>query len=137
MAKTLSRQEALIYVMVTTAAVDGRIEDTELGRIGTMVRQLPIFEKYDAERLTPTAEACGLVLADKDGLAKVLDLVAGALPPGLHETAYALCVDVAAADLKVPDEEIRFLELLADRLGLSKLVTAAIERGARARHKVA
>ena len=46
-----------------------------------------------------------------------------------------MAVEVAAADLKVPDEEIRLLELLRDALNLDKLVTAAIERSARARHQ--
>ena len=65
----------------------------------------------------------------------MLQTIAGALPRKLHETAYALAVEVAAADLKVPDEEIRLLELLRDALHLDKLVTAAIERSARARHQ--
>jgi hypothetical protein len=37
----------------------------------------------------------------------------------------------------VRNEEIRFLELLRDKLRLDKLTIAAIERGARARHQVA
>jgi hypothetical protein len=65
----------------------------------------------------------------------MLELIASALPKKLYETAYALAVEVAAADLKVPDEEIRLLELLRDALNLDKLVTAAIERSARARHQ--
>ena len=54
----------------------------------------------------------------------------------MHETAYALAVEVAAADLKVQQEELRFLDMLRDTFDLSKLVVAAIERGARARHRV-
>ena len=76
------------------------------------------------------------MLASKDGLDKTLEIVVKALPERMHETAYALAVDVAAADLKVQQEEIRFLEMLGDKFELSKLVIAAIERGARARHRV-
>ena len=136
MAKSLSRQEALIYVMVTTAAVDGVITDQELRRIGNIVSHLPVFQEFDPEDLVPTAEACGKILASKDGLDKTLEIVVKALPERMHETAYALAVDVAAADLKVQQEEIRFLEMLGDKFELSKLVIAAIERGARARHRV-
>lgn len=136
MAKSLSRQEALIYVMVTTAAVDGVITDQELRRIGNIVSHLPVFQEFDPEDLVPTAEACGKMLASKDGLDKTLEIVVKALPERMHETAYALAVDVAAADLKVQQEEIRFLEMLGDKFELSKLVIAAIERGARARHRV-
>lgn len=135
MAKALSHHETLIYVMVTTAAVDGTISDSELRRIGAVVSHLPVFADFEVEELVPVAEACGKVLSGKDGLNKVLELVAKHLPERLHETAYALAVEVAAADLKVAQEELRFLDMLRDKLDLSKLVVAAIERGARARHR--
>ncbi|MCX7351602.1 MAG: Tellurite resistance protein TerB, partial [Alphaproteobacteria bacterium] len=55
--------------------------------------------------------------------------------PKLRETAYALAVEVAAADLAVGKEELRFLAMLRDTLGLDKLVTAALERSAIARYQ--
>ena len=58
------------------------------------------------------------------------------LPPRLHETAYALAVEVAAVDLHVEQEELRFLQILRDALNLDPLAIAAIERGARARYRV-
>ena len=62
-------------------------------------------------------------------------LVFEALSPKLRETAYALAVEVAASDLAVGKEELRFLAMLRDHLGLDKLVTAALERGAIARYQ--
>ena len=59
---------------------------------------------------------------------------AEALSGRLRETAYALAVEVAVADLHIWGEEIRFLARLRDALGLDKLVTAAIERSALARY---
>ena len=67
----------------------------------------------------------------------MLDLIADGLPERLHETAYVLAAEVAATDLRVKVEEVRFLELLAERLKLDKLVCAALERAARARHQKA
>jgi hypothetical protein len=90
---------------------------------------------YDVDSLAKTAERCGDLLSNEEALDEMLELIASALPKKLYETAYALAVEVAAADLKVPDEEIRLLELLRDALNLDKLVTAAIERSARARHQ--
>jgi len=58
-----------------------------------------------------------------------------ALPEKFHETAYALAVEIAAADQRIRNEEIRLLQLLRDRLGLDKLTCAAIERGALARFR--
>lgn len=136
MAKAISPQEALIYVMVTMSAVDRTMGDDELQRIGQIVSQLPIFAKYNDDGLIESAQACGQILSKDKGLDKMLELIAGALPASLSETAYALAVEIAATDLKVAPEETRFLELLAEKLNVSRLVTAAIERGAKARHRV-
>ena len=131
----ITPHEALIYVMITTAAADRQISDRELDRIAQTVQHLPVFMGYDVDNLAKAAERCGDLLSNEEGLDDMLELIVGALPKKLHETAYALAVEVAAADLKVPDEEIRLLELLRDALNLDKLVTAAIERGAKARHQ--
>jgi tellurite resistance protein len=128
--------EALIFAMVTIAAVDREISDTELQRIGRIVSNLPMFRDFNLDSLVPTAESCGNMLSGEDGLQRVLDKIGESVPPRLRETAYALSVEIAAADLSVSQEEARFLEMLADRLELDKLNTVAIERGARARHAV-
>ena len=127
--------EALIYAMVTLAAADRAITDNELMKIGDIVKTLPIFRDFDRERLVKAAEACGAILQREDGLDEVLDVIANTLVPRLYETAYALAVEVAAADLHVEQEELRFLQLLRDRLDLDKLTVAAIEHGARVRYR--
>lgn len=133
MAKTISTHNALIYVMVTTAGVEGHLGDRELKAIGRVVKQLPIFSSFDADKLTHVAQECGEILQDKEGLEAVFGLVTEALSPRLRETAYALAVEIAASDLAVGKEELRFLAMLRDHLGLDKLVTAALERSAIAR----
>lgn len=131
----LSHYEALIYVMVTMSAVDADMTDDELSRIGTIVNDLPSFSGFNADDLIPIAQSCAEQLGADGGLNRVLDRVSGSLPLQLHETAYALAVEVAVADMNLKQEELRFLELLRDALGLDKLSTAAIERGARARYQ--
>lgn len=131
-----SIQEALIYTMVTMSAVDRIVSDGELAKIGNIVSQLPAFAKFDPEKLVKIAEDCGEILSREDGLEAILTTIAATLPKKMHETAYALAVDVAAADRDVRQEELRFLEMLRDSLHLDTLIIAAIERGARARHQV-
>ena len=63
----------------------------------------------------------------------MLGLIKEDLPQQLYECAYALAVEVAVVDYHVERTEIRFLAMLRDTLGLDKLTTAAIERGAQAR----
>ena len=130
----LSPHDALIYIMVTMSAVDREMTDKEMLRIGQLVQNLPVFRDFDVNQLVDIAEKCGEVLSQEDGLDRILNEVAQQLPPKLHETAYALAVEIAAADLNVKPEELRFLQLLRDALDLDPLACAAIERGARARH---
>jgi len=135
MNKPISAQEALIYVMVTVSAADRTMTDAELRSIGEIVRTLPVFRGFDEERLVATARACGEILSGDDGLQLVLEVIRDTVPEKLYDTAYAVAVEVAAADLHVEQEELRFLQLLRDELDLDKLTVAAIERGARARHR--
>lgn len=130
----LTPQEALIYTMMTAAAADRQISEVEIARIGSMINDLPVFRATDGDWLVREAQDCGRLLTKPDGLARVLALIAEGLPARLRETAYALAAEVAASDLTVKDEEMDFLEMLADKLELDELICAAIERGARARH---
>jgi tellurite resistance protein len=136
MTESKGHHAALIYVMVTTSAVDRAMNDAELARIGEIVSKLPIFDDFNKDSLVKTAQDCGEVLSADDGLEHVLVLIRANLPEKLRETAYAVALEVAAADLDVRPEETRFLEMLRDALDLDKLTIAAIERGIRARNLV-
>ncbi len=136
MTESLSHHDALIYTMVTMSAVDRTMTDAELSRIGEMVSHLPIFADYNSDGLVDASQACGELLGSDNGLQLVLALVRSALPKKLRETAYAVALEVAAADLDVQPEETRLLELLSDTLELDYLTKAAIERGIRARNMV-
>lgn len=134
MSNTISPHTALIYVMVTMSAVDSSMSDNELRKIGNIVTNLPVFRDFNEDRLVSIAEECGAILSEEGGLDAVFALVRDALPDHLRETAYALAVEVAAADIDVQQEELRLLQLFRDTLEIDKLAAAAIERGARARH---
>jgi tellurite resistance protein len=129
MTEPLDHHDALIYAMVTTSAVDRTMTDKELARIGQIVSHLPIFDGYDSSKLVKTAEACGELLGTDGGLDRALLLIRSAVPKKLRETAYAVALEVAAADLDVKPEETHFLELLRESLDIDKLTGTAIERG--------
>ena len=135
MRKRLNPPQALIYAMITCAAVDRQISDAELSRIGSIVKELPAFAGYGGDWLLDEAQSCGKLLSrPPNGMETVLAMVDEALPDDLRETCYVLCAEVAAADLEVGAEEVRFLDRLADKLDLDDLVCAALERAAKARH---
>lgn len=132
----ISHHHALIYTMVLASAADNDMTDAELRSIGEMVEFLPIFRDFDKASLPEVAKDCAAILDDENGLDHAFEVIRGALPANLRETAYALACDVAAADGSVKQEEARLLELLRYSLDLDRLVAAAIERGSRARHQV-
>ncbi|MDZ7629251.1 MAG: tellurite resistance TerB family protein [Parvularculaceae bacterium] len=133
-APRLSCQEAIIYLMVTASASDGRMSEKELRSIGRVVRSFSIFDDADEEALVDTAEACGALMSSDGGLHKVLASAADAIPPHLAETAYAAAVDVVTADGGLAMTEIRVLELIRTALKITDDGANAIEHAARARH---
>ena len=134
MQKPLSVQEALIWVMVTTAIADRTMTERELTQFERLIGFLPVFQGFEGS-IGDVADACSSHLKSLNGIDHILDRVAMSLPERLYATAYALAVEVAAADLHVEQEELRFLELLRDVLDVDSLTVAAIERGARARYR--
>ena len=131
----LTAHQALIHIMVTMSAADRSMTDNELQKIGNIVRHLPVFEGYEPDQLIDDSRACSAILQEPNGLGTVISNVIEAVPEHMHETIYALAVEVAAADLAVGQEELRLLQLLRDSLTIDRLVCSAIERGARARHQ--
>lgn len=129
----ISEHAALIYTMVLVSASDRDMTDSELKVIGTNVTSLPCFRGFDAAELPGITEDCAQLLDKEDGLGRALDLIRAALPTKLRETAYALACDVAVADGRVGQEELRMLEMVRHRLDVDRLTAAAIERGAKAR----
>src|SRR3546814_9951484 len=129
----VSKHAALIYTMVMVSAVDRDMTDPELSAIGEIVKHLPVFRKYDPELLPQTAGGCAELLSSENGFQTALDLIRSTLSEDLRETAYALAVEVAAADGRPGQEELRILEVIRHHLGIDRLIAAGIERGARAR----
>ncbi len=130
---TLSTQDALIHLMVVAATSDAAVSDRELEVIGSLVTTLPVFDGFDPETLSSVADEALDLVKDSSDLDKVLDMILGAIPPRLRDTAYALAVEVAAVDVRLSQEELRLLEMIRDKLNLDGLVAAAIEASAKAR----
>lgn len=129
-----SKHAALIYTMILVSASDRDMTDRELRSIGDIVRRLPVFEDYDESLLPKISADCAEMLAGENGLDTMLDTIVETVPDALRETAFALAVEIAAADHKVAPEEMRLLQMVRLRLGIDDLAAAAIERSARARY---
>jgi len=129
----LTVHEALIHVMVIAASADAKVSDRELEIISRLVNRAPVFETFDHSDLGQIAAQAIDLIKDSSNLDKVMAMVLDSLPQRLHDTAYALAVEVATVDLKLEQEELRFLEMIRDHLVMDNLIAAAIESSARAR----
>ena len=132
--KSLSAQDCLVALMIAVSASDENIRTAELVKIQAAVNHLPVFAGYDIDRMKVMSQTVLDLFDQEDGLDALFGLIRDNLPERLYETAYALACDVAAADGKLAEPELRLLEEMRYELDLDRLHAAAIERGARARH---
>lgn len=134
-AENWTPEDALVAVMIAVSASDETMRTSELLSIERMVNHLPVFKDYAMARVTEVANNVFDILAEEEGLDILWNTVRAALPERLFDTAYALACDVAAADLRAGDNELRLLEDMRYELNIDRLLAAAIESAARARHR--
>jgi len=120
--------------MIATSAADAQLRTAEMVAIQRMVHSMPIFADYDVDRIRIIAQTVFDLFEEEDGLAALFGLIRDGLPERLHETAYALACDAAAADGRLREVELRMLEEVREELHIDRLHAAAIEWGARVRH---
>ena len=130
----LSPQDSLVAIMIAISISDENIRTSELITIQQVVNHLPIFSEYDPQTIRLVAEITFGLFEEEDGLDSFFKLIKQSLPDRLYETAYALACDVATADGKLEQPELRLLEEIRYELNIDRLNAVAIEVGARARH---
>jgi tellurite resistance protein len=131
---SMTPQDALVAVMLAVSVSGSSITTSELVTIERIVNHLPIFAEFDIAQLKTMSQTVFDLFEEEDGIEALFGLVKAALPERLFETAYALACDVAAADGRLRETELRFLEEIRYELNIDRLHGAAIERAARARH---
>ncbi|MGI9389709.1 MAG: tellurite resistance TerB family protein [Boseongicola sp.] len=129
-----SPEETLVAIMIAVSASDERMRTAELVTIERIVNHLPAFAEFDPKRLKDISNVVLDVFAEEDGLDILWASVRNTLPERLFETAYAIACDVAASDGTLRESELQFLKEIRYQLEIDGLHSAAIERGARARH---
>ncbi len=129
-------EDVLVAVMIAVSASDDTIRTSELVSIERMVNHLPVFREYKMDRLTEVSNTVFDVLAEEDGLDILWETVRKNLPERLLDTAYAMACDVAAADGAARETELALLADMRYELNIDRLLAAAIEASARARHRL-
>lgn len=128
-------EDTLIAIMIAVSVADEAIRTSELVTIEQLVNHLPVFGDYDTNRIKDVSNTVFDLLADDDGLDILWDAVRQGLPERLFDTAYAMACDVVAADGRAREGELRMLEEMRHELNIDRLLAAAIEVAARARHR--
>ena len=121
-------------VMIAVSAADAQLRTAEMVAIQRIVNHMPVFADYDPDRTRQITQTVFDLFEEEDGLAALFGLIREGLPVRLHETAYALACDMAAADGRLGEVELRMLEEVREELSIDRLHAAAIEWGARVRH---
>ena len=133
----MTPQDALVALMIATSASDEVMRTSELVTIERIVNHFPVFAGYDQDRLKQVSQIVFDLFEEEEGIAALFGLIRDALPERLYETAYAMACDVAAADGRLGEGELRLLEETRYELDIDRLAAAAIEHGARVRHRTA
>lgn len=133
--ESINAPEALVLTMVLVSAADGGMTDREIGIMSALVQTLPAFQDFTSAELADVTERAANLLHEDDGLAHAANLMRAALPPKLRETAYALGCEVVAGGGSVKRQALDMLDFVRTELGLDPLISAAIERGVRARYQ--
>lgn len=131
----LNAPEALVLTMVLVSAADGGMTDREIGIMSGLVQTLPAFQDFTSDRLADVSDRAVRLLREDEGLAHAGRLIRSALTAKLRETAYALGCEVVAGGEGPRRQTFEMLEFVRGELGLDPLISAAIERGVRARYQ--
>ena len=132
---TLNAPEALVLTMVLVSVADGSMTDREIGIMSGQVQTLQAFQDFTSNQLADVTNAAVTLLNEEDGLAHAGRLIRAALPGKLRETAYALACEVVAGGRGARSQSLDMLDFVREELRLDPLISAAIERGVRARHQ--
>ena len=131
---SLNAPEALVLTMVLVSAADGGMTDREIGIMSGQVQTLPAFQDFTRDRLIEITDRAARLLQEDEGLAHAARLMRSALSNKLRETAYALACEVVAGGQGARQQSLEMLEFVRGELDLDPLISAAIERGVRARY---
>ncbi len=131
----INAPEALVLTMVLVSAADGRMTDREIGVMSGLVKTLPAVQDFTTAALADVTDRAVSLLHEDDGLAHAGRLMRAALNGKLRETAYALACEVIAGGDGARRQSLDMLEFVRNELGLDSLISAAVERGARARYQ--
>lgn len=115
--KELTKAEAFAGILLAAAGADGHIADEEVSSLCTTTQRMKLFSNIAPNKFGTMMD--GLVkILKREGVEKLVERCAEALPDDLRETAFANACDIVLADGVVEDEEKELIEKLQNELDI-------------------
>jgi tellurite resistance protein len=115
--QNLSVHEAFAGILLTATACDGHISDEETRGLCTILARMKLYDNWTGDKMNQILNRL-MGMIKRDGVDKVLESCAHALPQELHKTAFANACDLVLADGGVEDAEKDFMNKVVRYLGL-------------------
>jgi len=116
--KELTKSEAFAGILLCACAADGHIADEEAEGLVTIMGRMKLYENWSSDKFNNTINKL-LGMIKRQGVERVIQRCAEALPTQLHGTAFANACDLVLADGVVEDDEKEFLNDLQRVLDIS------------------
>ncbi len=113
--KNLSKQEAFAGILLAAVAADGHISDEEAQGLWTIIERMKLFNNFTPDKFNQLMNNLVKILK-REGVDKLVQKAANALPEDLRPTAFANACDLVLADGVVEDEEKKLVETLQNLL---------------------
>lgn len=114
-----TEHEAFAGVLLGASACDGHIADDEVDGLITILVRMKMFRRFDGKQFGQMLNKLVGVIKKK-GVEFLIDKCVEAMPDGLRETAFANACDIVLADGVVEQDEKEFIEMVRNRLRISK-----------------
>lgn len=114
---SLPPAEAFTIIVLFSAIGDGNVEDEERDIIVNVLARMNIFRAYRGSIKQLLEKSLKYLLTNP---AEALLESIASLPKDLHDTAFAVSVDIIMSDGNVSESEENAMLLLADKLSVTK-----------------
>jgi uncharacterized membrane protein YebE (DUF533 family) len=115
--RDLSKPEAFAGILIGASACDGHIAEEEMRSLSTITCRMKLFDGITEQKWQSIVDSLQKILKH-DGVDKLLDRCAAALPEELRDCVFANACDIILADRDVENEEKEFLDRLQNKLGI-------------------
>jgi len=111
----LTGPEAFAGILLGASGCDGHVADEEMHNLATCLVRMKLYQRFSGKQFGQMLNKLHGIMK-KQGVEKLIDGCAEALPDQLRKAAFTNAVDIVLADGVVEPDEKEFIEMLTGRL---------------------